>query len=176
MHLYYFPLLFFIFFIILNSIEAPNTKSKKAKTSQDGNSNVQGEKYDFNQLNWFIEKSYRLISFVLNNKIDKEIEYSIRFSIFQFQEKFDYFMKIIAKKGKILPIYLDRIIYTPEYLKNIAKIMATFETNKPFNLENFIKTINFHKEGIKENGVISMKKLPPFMVLDKVSICLVIYL
>jgi len=69
---------------------------------------------------------------------------------------------------------MNRNIYTPEYLKNIAKIMARFETNKPFNLENFIKTINFHKEGMKENGVISIKKLPPFMVLDKVSICLVI--
>nr|CAD2132135.1 unnamed protein product [Meloidogyne enterolobii] len=145
MHLYYFLLLFFICSIILNSIEAPKIKSKKAKTSQDDNANVQGKEYAFNQLNWFIDKSYRLISVVLNNKIDKEIEYSIKFSIFEFQEKYDYFIKIIeSKKGMILPIYMNRNIYTPEYLKNIAKIME-----------------------IKENGVISMKKLPPFMVLDK---------
>nr|CAD2195901.1 unnamed protein product [Meloidogyne enterolobii] len=141
-------------------------------SSSKRNSNLEvgriGKKYDFNQLNWFIEKSYRLISFVLNNKIDKEIEYSIKFSIFEFQEKFDYFIKIIeSKKGMILPIYMNRNFYAPEYLKNIAKIMASFETNKPFNLKNFIKTINFHKEEIKENGVISIKKLPPFMVLDK---------
>jgi len=111
----------------------------------------------------------------LNNKIDKEIEYSIKFSIFEFQEKYDYFIKIIeSKKGMILPINMNRNFYTPEYLKNIAAIMARFETNKPFNLKNFIKTIDFHKEGIKENGVISIKKLSPFMVLDKVSICLVI--
>nr|CAD2187676.1 unnamed protein product [Meloidogyne enterolobii] len=168
MHLYYFLLLFFICSIILNSIEAPKIKSKKAKTSQDDNANVQGKEYAFNQLNWFIDKSYRLISVVLNNKIDKEIEYSVKFSIFEFQEKYDYFIKIIeSKKGKILPINMNRNFYTPEYLKNIAAIMARFETNKPFNLKNFIKTINFHKEEIKENGVISMKKLPPFMVLDK---------
>jgi len=43
MHLYYFSLLFFIFFIILNSIEAPKSKTKKAKTSQVDNANVQGK-------------------------------------------------------------------------------------------------------------------------------------